>query len=342
METTKRLTEMVSCAGCAAKLPPQGLAQVLSTMPSQAFSKDLLVGFDTSDDAGVFRISDEMALVQTVDFFTPIADDPATFGRIAANNSLNDVYAMGGVPMTALSVVCYPRDEDLGVLGEIMRGGMDAMHEEGVVVLGGHSVDDKEMKFGYAVTGTIHPDRIVTNAGAKPGDVLILTKPIGTGVISTGVKFGKANEESTTAALNTMKTSARHASKVMQEIGVNSCTDVTGFGLMGHSYEMAKASAVTLHISTASVPLLPGVIELIRQKMVTRGDRNNRVYVGDTVRIAESVSREMQSAIFDPQTAGGLLISLEEEKAQRFLPEVPDAKIIGRVETFKEFLIEVS
>jgi selenide,water dikinase len=339
---TKRLTEMVSCAGCAAKLPPHDLAKALATLPSQSFSKNLLVGFDTSDDAGVFQISEDLALVQTVDFFTPIADDPATFGRIAANNSLNDVYAMGGVPLTALSVTCYPRDEDMSVLAEIMRGGMEAMHAEGVVVLGGHSVDDKEMKFGYAVTGTIDPKRVVTNSGAKPGDVLILTKPIGTGVISTGVKFQKAGQESIDAALKAMTTSARQASKVMQEIGANACTDVTGFSLMGHGYEMARASKVTLRINSAEVPLLPGVLELIGQKMVTRGDKNNRIYVGDTVRIAESVSREMQSALFDPQTAGGLLISMEEEKAARFVNEVSGAKLIGSVETYKDFLIEVS
>jgi selenide,water dikinase len=340
--TTKRLTEMVSCAGCAAKLPPHDLAKALATLPSQSFSKNLLVGFDTSDDAGIFQISDDVALVQTVDFFTPIADDPATFGRIAANNSLNDVYAMGGVPLTALSVTCYPRDEDMDVLAEIMRGGMEAMHEEGVVVLGGHSVDDLEMKFGYAVTGTIHPQKIVKNGGAKPGDVIVLTKPIGTGVISTGVKFGKAGEESIKAAIAAMTISARQASKVMQEIGANACTDVTGFSLMGHGYEMAKASGVTLRINSAVVPLLPGVLELIGQKMVTRGDRNNRIYVGDTVRIAESVSREMQSALFDPQTAGGLLISFEKEKAGFFVDQMPGAKVIGEVEDFKEFLIEVS
>ena len=333
---------MVSCAGCAAKLPPHGLAEVLSTMPTQDHFVNMLVGFDTSDDAGVFRISDDLALVQTIDFFTPIADDPATFGRIAANNSLNDVYAMGGIPLTALSVVCYPRDEDMSVLGEIMRGGMEAMHEEGVVVLGGHSVDDKEMKFGYAVTGTIDPKRIITNSGAKPGDVLVLTKPIGTGVISTGVKFGKAGEESTRAALETMKTSARRASKAMQEVGANACTDVTGFSLLGHGYEMAKASGVTLRIASEDVPLLPGVLELIDRRMVTRGDKNNRVYVGDTVRIAENVSARMQSALFDPQTAGGLLISLEKEKAGHLLGEVPGAKIIGAVEAYKDFLIEVS
>jgi len=333
---------MVSCAGCAAKLPPHGLAQVLGTMPKQDHFTDMLVGFDTSDDAGVFRLSDDLALVQTIDFFTPIADDPATFGRIAANNSLNDVYAMGGVPLTALSVVCYPRDEDMDVLGEIMRGGMEAMHEENVVVLGGHSVDDKEMKFGYAVTGTIDPKRVITNAGAQPGDVLVLTKPIGTGVISTGVKFGKAGEESIQAAIEAMTTSARRASKAMQEAGANACTDVTGFSLLGHGYEMAKASKVTLRINSTEVPLLPGVLELIGQKMVTRGDRNNRVYVGDTVRIAESVSAGMQSALFDPQTAGGLLISLEEERAGQLLGDVPGARIIGEVEAFKEFLIEVS
>jgi selenide,water dikinase len=338
----KRLTEMVSCAGCAAKLPPHDLAAALATLPKQDFFKNLLVGFDTSDDAGVFKISEDLALVQTVDFFTPIADDPATFGRIAANNSLNDVYAMGGVPLTALSVTCYPRDEDMSVLAEIMRGGMEAMHAEGVVVLGGHSVDDKEMKFGYAVTGTIDPKRVVTNGGAQPGDVLVLTKPIGTGVISTGVKFQKASQESIDAALNAMTTSARDASKAMQDIGAHACTDVTGFSLMGHGYEMAKASKVTLRINSGDVPLLPGVLELIGQKMVTRGDKNNRVYVGDTARIAEDVSREMQSALFDPQTAGGLLISMTKENAARFIAEIEGTKEIGAVEEFKEFLVEVS
>lgn len=324
-----------------AKLAPSDLAQVLSKMPSQDFSTDVLVGFETSDDAGVFRLNEQTALVQTVDFFTPIADEPEIYGRIAAVNSLNDVYAMGGTPISALSIVCYPQKGDWDVLGKIILGGQKALNEENVVVLGGHSVDDQEIKFGYAVTGIIHPDRVVRNSGAKAGDLLVLTKPIGTGVISTGIKFNKASDAAIQAALKTMTTSAREASKVMQELGVNGCTDITGFGLLGHSFELAKASSVTLKIESEKIPFLPDVIELIEQKMLTRGDKNNRVYVGDTVKFKDNVSKEMQSALFDPQTAGGLLISLEAEKAKVLVEKVEGAKIIGSVENYKEFLIEV-
>ena len=324
-----------------AKLAPSDLAQVLSKMPSQDFSTDVLVGFETSDDAGVFRLNDTTALVQTVDFFTPIADEPEIYGRIAAVNSLNDVYAMGGVPISALSIVCYPQKGDWDVLGEIILGGQKALNEENVVVIGGHSVDDQEIKFGYAVTGIIDPNKIVKNSGAKVGDVLVLTKPIGTGVISTGIKFEKASEVAKKAALKTMTTSAREASKVMQELGANGCTDITGFGFLGHSFEMAKASSVTFRIESGQVPLLPDVLDLIEQKMLTRGDKNNRVYVGDTIKFNDNVSKEMQSALFDPQTAGGLLISLEPSKAEKFVERVEGAKVIGSVEAYRDFLIEV-
>ncbi len=324
-----------------AKLAPSDLAQVLSKMPSQDFSTDVLVGFETSDDAGVFRLNDQTALVQTVDFFSPIADEPEIYGRIAAINSLNDVYAMGGTPISALSIVCYPQKGDWDVLGGIILGGQKALNEENVVVLGGHSIDDQEIKFGYAITGVIHPDKIVKNSGAKAGDVLVLTKPIGTGVISTGIKLGKASNAAIEAALKTMTTSARYASKVMQELGANGCTDITGFGLLGHSFELAKASGVTLKIESERVPLLPDVVELIEQKMLTRGDKNNRIYAGDTVKFRDDISKEMQSALFDPQTAGGLLISLEAEKAEILIKKVEGAKIIGKVEGYKEFLIEV-
>ena len=324
-----------------AKLAPSDLAQVLSKMPSQDFSADVLVGFETSDDAGVFRLNDDTALVQTVDFFTPIADEPEIYGRIAAVNSLNDIYAMGGTPISALSIVCYPQKGDWDVLGEILLGGQKALNEEGVVVLGGHSVDDQEIKFGYAITGLIHPKKILKNSDAKAGDILVLTKPIGTGVISTGIKFEKASEKAKAAALKTMTTSARQASKVMQELGAHGCTDITGFGLLGHAFEMAKASNVTLRIESKNVPLLPDVIELIKLKMLTRGDKNNRVYVGDTVKFTDDISNEMQSALFDPQTAGGLLISLEAEKAKILIEKVEGAKIIGTVEKYKDFLIEV-
>ncbi|HEY0459839.1 MAG TPA: selenide, water dikinase SelD [Pyrinomonadaceae bacterium] len=324
-----------------AKLAPSDLAQVLSKLPKQN-NENVIVGFETSDDAGVFRLNDETALVQTVDFFTPVADEPEIYGQIAAINSLNDIYAMGGTPITALSLVCFPQKGDWEVLEQILLGGQKTMNAENVVVLGGHSVDDQEIKFGYSVTGIIEPKRVIRNSGAIPGDVLILTKPIGTGVISTGIKFEKASENAKNAAIKTMTTSAREASKVMCEIGANACTDVTGFGLLGHAYEMAKGSNVTLKINAEKVPLLPDVLELIEQKMLTRGDRNNRVYVGETVKINERVSREMQSALFDPQTAGGLLISLEESKAEALIEKLEGAVIIGKVETFKNNLIEVN
>lgn len=325
-----------------AKLAPSDLAQVLSKLPKQSFSTDVIVGYETSDDAGVFRLNEQIALVQTVDFFTPIADEPEIYGRIAAVNSLNDIYAMGGVPISALSIVCYPQKGDWDVLGKIMLGGQNALNEENVVVLGGHSVDDQEIKFGYAVTGIIDPNKVIKNSGAKAGDVLVLTKPIGTGVISTGIKFGKSSEQAVKASLKIMTTSAREASKAMQEIRANGCTDITGFGLLGHSFEMAKASDVTFKIESESIPLLPDVLELIEQKMLTRGDKNNRDYVGETIYFNENVTKVMQSALFDPQTAGGLLISLEPEKAERFIDKVDNAKIIGRVESYKDFLIEVS
>lgn len=325
-----------------AKLAPRDLAQVLSKLPNQNFSTDVLVGFETSDDAGVFKLNDDLALVQTVDFFTPVADDPETYGRIAAINSLNDIYAMGGKPISALSIVCYPQKGDWDVLGEIMRGGQMTLNEENVVVLGGHSVDDQEMKFGYAITGTINPNKIIKNSGAKSGDVLILTKRIGTGVINTAIKFGKASAESEKAALETMTTSARRASEAMQKLGASGCTDVTGFGLLGHAFEMAQGSGVTLRIKSSAVPLLPSVLELIEEKMLTRGDKNNRAYVGDTIKFSESVTGEMQSALFDPQTAGGLLISLGEEKAEAFLEEIDEAVIIGRVASYNDVFLEIA
>lgn len=324
-----------------AKLAPSDLAQVLSKLPKQ-YNENVIVGFETSDDAGVFRLNDETALVQTVDFFTPIADDPEIYGQIAAINSLNDIYAMGGTPLTALSLVCFPQKGDWEILEQILLGGQKAMNAENVVILGGHSVDDQEMKFGYSVTGIVEPKRVIKNSGAKPGDVLVLTKPIGTGVISTGIKYEKASEKAKAAALKTMTTSAREASKIMNRVGANGCTDITGFGLLGHIYEMAKASHLTFKIDSEKVPLLPDVISLIGQKMLTRGDRNNRVYVGDTIKFDEQVSAEMQSALYDPQTAGGLLISMEESKAEILIEELGTAVMIGRVDNFSGKLIEVS
>lgn len=324
-----------------AKLAPGDLAQVLSKLPKQPLFENLLVGYETADDAGVFRLTDELAIVQTVDFFTPIADEPEIYGRIAAVNSLNDIYAMGGKPISALSIVCFPQKSDWEVLGEILRGGQMMMNANGVVILGGHSVDDAEMKFGYAVTGIINPQKIITNAGAKAGDILILTKPLGTGAITTAIKRGIAPPESVAVAMNTMTTSAKSVAEIMTEIGANGCTDITGFGLLGHAFEMAKASNLTFEIESWHVPLMPHVIDLIEQGMLTRGDKNNRVYVGDTVKFTDEISKEMQSAFFDPQTAGGLLISLEPEKAHAFVKRTDEAVIIGKVLPFDQHLIKV-
>jgi selenide,water dikinase len=323
-----------------AKLAPRDLAQVLSKLPVQS-SENVIVGFDTSDDAGVFRLSNDVALVQTVDFFTPVADDPVAYGRIAAVNSLNDIYAMGGRPLTALSIVCYPQRGDWDVLGSILAGGQAAMNAEGVVVLGGHSVDDQEMKFGYSVTGLIDPANVITNSGARPGDVLILTKPIGTGAINTAVKNGVADPETEKAAVETMSRSSAEASKAMVRLRANACTDVTGFGLLGHAYEMANGSRATINIDSKGVPLLPDVLDLISRGMLTRGDKNNRVYVGDNVRFGAHVMAEMQSALFDPQTAGGLLISMPESAASEFLREIDCSTVIGSVAERGEYLIEV-
>lgn len=313
-----------------AKLAPSDLAQVLGKLPPQS-SENVIVGYETSDDAGVMRLNDETALVQTVDFFTPVSDDPFVYGQVAAVNALNDVYAMGGRPLSALSIVCYPQKGDWDVLEKILLGGQTLMNSEGVVVLGGHSVDDQEMKFGYAVTGTIHPKRVFTNAGAKQGDVLILTKPIGTGAINTAIKRGVASQAAIDAVTKTMTTSAREASKAMCRYGANACTDVTGFGLLGHAFEMAKASGVTFEIESGSVPLIVDTLELIEQGMLTRGDKNNRVYTAGTVSFSPSVKGIMQSALFDPQTAGGLLISTTSDAAENILRDIETARVIGTV-----------
>lgn len=323
-----------------AKLAPRDLAQVLSKLPRQDFP-EVIVGFEKSDDAGVFRLNDTTALVQTVDFFTPVADDPEIYGRVAAINALNDIYAMGGTPLSALSIVCYPQKGDWDVLGSILKGGQAEMNSANVAVIGGHSIDDTEMKFGYAVTGTIDPRRVVRNADAVPGDVLILTKAIGTGAINTAVKKGVASQEAETAAIKAMTTSAALASKEMLRLGANACTDVTGFGLIGHAFEMANASEVTLEIDSALVPLLPDVLELIGQGMLTRGDKNNRDYVEGEYVFNPDVSPELQSALFDPQTAGGLLISLPEAQATEFVNVVEGAAIIGTVRNRGSYLIEI-
>ncbi|MFL6417003.1 MAG: selenide, water dikinase SelD [Bryobacteraceae bacterium] len=313
-----KLTQMVRAGGCASKLPPGSLSRVLSGLPKQV-DDNLLVGFNTADDAGVYRISSDLALVQTVDFFTPLVDDPFTFGRIAATNALSDVYAMGGSPLTALALVCFPEKTDLGILEEIMRGGLAQMVEAGCTVVGGHSVRDPEIKFGYAVTGTVHPDRVFTNTGAYRGDALILTKPIGTGVITTALKQGKAKDEWVETAVRSMTTLNRSAVEVIARgnFDVHGMTDVTGFGLIGHGREMALGSNVTLQIRAESVPAMDGALQAIGLGAVPGGLLSNREFAECLVTEAPGarIPEDLRTLLFDPQTSGGLLIAVASGQA---------------------------
>jgi len=309
------------------------LDAVLSKLARQ-HDPNVLVGFDKADDAGVYRISPDQAIVQTVDFFTPVVDDPFTFGRIAATNSLSDVYAMGGRPISALAIVCFPDQGDLAILEQILAGGLSQMMKAGCSVIGGHSVRDPEIKFGYAVTGLIHPDRILTNAGARISDVLILTKALGTGVISTAIKRGEAQPAWIDAATEAMVTLNAKAVEVLTRGGlrVHSATDITGFGLIGHVREMALGSGVSIHIHSASVPLLEGAVECVRAGYVPGGLKANRDFAGCAVDFDESVPEEIKTLFFDPQTAGGLLLSVSPDDADDLLASltaalVPAAKI---------------
>jgi selenide, water dikinase len=296
---------------------------------------NVLVGFDHADDAGVYQIASDQALVQTVDFFTPIVDDPYTFGEIAATNSLSDVYAMGGKPLTALALVCFPEKADLEILGQILAGGLSKMIEAGCTVIGGHSIRDEETKFGYAVTGVVHPKKVLANAGAKPGDALLLTKAIGTGVISTAIKKGKAKPSWVEAAVQSMTTLNKRAAEVItsDDFAVNAMTDVTGFGLIGHAREMALASQVSIRISAGRVPLLEGALECVRAGYIPGGLKNNRDFAECLVEYDEGVPEDVRALLFDPQTAGGLLIATPDgQKLARALSEAGVANVqIGEV-----------
>jgi selenide,water dikinase len=306
------------------------LDKVLSAMPKIA-NPNVLVGYDTADDAGVYLLTPELALVQTVDFFTPVVDDPFTFGAIAAANSLSDVYAMGGTPLSALTIVAFPADGDPDDLTAIMRGGLEKMREAGCAVLGGHSVNDPEIKFGYAVTGTVHPSRIKANAGARAGDALVFTKAIGTGVIATALKRGIASEASVEAAVASMLTLNRKACEAMLQFDVHGCTDVSGFGLLGHAREMAVASGVTLEIEPARLTLLPGALDAVLAGAIPAGLKNNREFVDCAVSGAETIDPALLTLLYDPQTSGGLLISLPEADAAELERIFPQARRIGSV-----------
>lgn len=290
---------------------------ILKKLP-QVKDEKLLVGLNTADDAGVYKLTEEIALIQTVDFFTPIVDDPYIYGQIAAANSLSDVYAMGGKPLTAMNIVGFPQKFfSNDVLIDILRGGFDKAHEAGTLVVGGHTIMDDELKYGMSVTGIVHPSKIVTNAGARPGDIVFLTKPLGTGIISTALKAGKELGALQIKAIKVMTTLNKNAAEVMQEIGIHACTDITGFGLLGHSYELARASQVGLKIQASAVPIFEEAIQLIKEGFVPGGTSNNRFFLENKVHIADSISWEKSTLLFDAQTSGGLLMIVPASKAAK-------------------------
>lgn len=298
---------------------------------------NVLVGLDRADDAGVYKVSGDLALIQTVDFFTPIVDDPYGFGQIAAANALSDVYAMGGVPKTAMNLVAFPaKNMDISVLRKIIEGGLDKMKEAGVVLVGGHTVEDDELKYGLSVTGFIHPDRVLTKRNLKPGDRFILTKPLGTGIITTAIKGGLASKEITDLVTRSMATLNKSAAEVMTDYPVHACTDITGFGFLGHLCEMVVCSGFGVRVVASSVPLFPETLDYTAMGMVPAGAYRNRDYRLFMVEFASSVDRLLQDVLFDPQTSGGLLICVAPEKAEDLLKAlkakgVQDSALVGEV-----------
>ena len=353
MAETIRLTTTAKAAGCAAKLSPSVLDSILKRLPPQT-DPNLLVGFETSDDAAVYRLTDDLAIVQTVDFFTPIVDDPAQFGQVAATNSLSDVYAMGGRPISALTIVAFPASGAPEILEEILRGGLAKMSEANCTVVGGHSIRDDELKFGYAVTGVIHPEKVWKNVGARPGDILLFTKPLGTGVISTALKQGLAQEAWVSAATASMTRLNRDAADALHEVEaaskneppVHAVTDVTGFGLLGHAREMAIGSGVSMKIDHKQIAYLPGAIEASRGQFFSGGMKNNRDFCESCVGFADSVAEEFRALLFDPQTSGGLLVSISPGSAESALAAFErrnvSARAIGEIVPRRSPLIEIA
>lgn len=295
------------------------------------------MGLENPDDAGVYKLTDDIAIVQTVDFFTPIVDDPFTFGQIAAANSLSDIYAMGGKPVTAMNIVSFPLNKlDISILKEILRGGLEKLKESDVVLVGGHSIDDPELKYGLSVTGIILPQKVIAKQGAQAGDVLILTKPLGTGIISTALKGDAASAAAVKKMVASMTALNRKAAEIIQEIGVHACTDITGFGLIGHAYEMAKAGGCAFCFNSAAVPVFPEALEYARMGLVPGGSHSNRKFYEPFVEYRAAVSDELRDILYDPQTSGGLLFAVAENKREQLLKKFENEKIaafvVGRVE----------
>lgn len=298
---------------------------------------NVIAGIERAEDAGVYKLNDDLAIIQTLDFFTPIVDDPYVFGQVAAANSLSDVYAMGGRPLTAMNIVCFPiKTMDVEILRQTLAGGLDKLHEAGVALVGGHSVEDQEFKYGLSVTGTIHPEKVVMNTGARAGDRLILTKPLGTGIINTALKRGVATEEAVSKATNCMVALNRVASQLMITVDVHACTDVTGFGLLGHASEMIEGTDVGIVIHSSCIPFLPEAKELAEQGMLPGGLHRNRDFRVNMVEVGLDVPQYLADILFDPQTSGGLLIAIPESQAQSLVTKmreegIEEAAIVGEV-----------
>lgn len=306
---------------------------------------NLIVGIETSDDAAVYRLNDEQAAIQTLDFFTPVVDDPYLFGQIAAANSLSDVYAMGGKPVVAMNIVCFPNCLNIDILGEILRGGADKVIESGAVVIGGHTVEDDEPKYGLSVMGLVHPDKVLKNYGCKPGEVIILTKPIGVGIVNTAIKAGMASEATYNEAVKIMSTLNKYSGEIIAEHKVSACTDVTGFGIMGHGCEMAEASNVTLKFYMDSIPYIEEAQEYAEMGLVPAGTYNNRGYLDGKYKLS-GLKEWQEDLLFDPQTSGGLMVSCDREEANKIMEKLDKldikSEVIGEVVEFNGTFIEVS
>jgi len=325
-------------------MSPGDLKQALSWLPRDE-AEELLVGFDTSDDAAVYKLDEKHALLQTVDFFPPVVDSPYLFGQVAAANALSDIYAMGGKPLTALNLAAFPCSLGLDILGAILQGGRDKVNESGAVIVGGHTIQDNEPKYGLSVTGIVDLDKVITNSNARPGDVLVLTKPLGMGILASALKNGHVTEEEIMPAIEAAATLNKAAAEAMIEVGVNSCTDITGFGLLGHLKEMVSGSGHKATIEVDNIPVWDRAVEFARKGIIPGGARDNRVFLGNSV-IFEKEAPIPPEILFDPQTSGGLLISLPEEKSNRLLAEleargVKTRAVVGRIEEGEPGLIEV-
>ena len=311
------------------------MAQVLCQLP-KTYDENLLVGLDTSDDAAVYKINDDLALIQTLDFFTPVVDDPYTFGQIAAANSLSDVYAMGGDPKLAMNIVCFPNCLSPDTLAEILKGGYDKVTEAGAITVGGHTVEDDEPKYGLSVAGFVHPSKVLANSNAKPGDLLVLTKPLGLGIINAAIKGELADKDTYDEAVMVMSTLNKYAKEAIDRTGgANSLTDITGFGLLGHALEMAMGSSMTIVIDHKNIPIVSNALEYAKMGLVPKGSYDNRNHIGDDAYINENVPEAIRDILFDPQTSGGLLISIPEDKVEQLLMELESTPtkfaVVGRV-----------